>query len=1418
MIMKSYPYHALSLTGAFRSLIRRIGPGASIVFSIGFSLMTAFAWGQTNPTAQNLPYSQNFASLTAASTTYPAGWQGWQLGTSATTAFRTNAPTADLALNGSSTAATTTGGVHNYNGKIGILQSGSVDPALALAINTTAQNNIRITYDVMTIRNPYDGTTNTRINEVTLQYRVGTSGTFTSLTGIEYQNNTTNQTGAVTTPQNLVTKTIILPPACNNQAVVQLRWAARDVSGAGARPSFAVDNITACQAPTADAGPDQMTCVDGVVYLPGAVGGSATGGTWTSNTAGGFFLPNANTPAAFYIPPAGNTNPITLVLTTTGGTCPPAATDTAVITYGTLPPLVLTATGPSSATCGENVVISIMATSGFTDIKSYQFVVEWDPLKFQYVTNNATVIGGVAGTIGTFDTPSGQLTYGWVDPAGIAGETLPNGTTVLTVTLKAIASSGMDESVDIVGTIITPIEATNSQQCFLTVTPENNVAIDLNPIAVNCPDNMTVCIDAAAFELSGATPVGGTYSGTGVDAGFFDPATAGTGTHTITYDFTDGNNCSNACSYTITVAALPVVNCPSNTTVCIDAAPFALSGATPVGGTYSGPGVSAGTFNPATAGVGPHTITYSYTNANNCSNTCTYTITVAALPVVNCPSNTTVCIDAAPFALSGGAPMGGTYSGPGVSAGTFNPANAGVGTHTITYSYTNASNCSNTCTYTITVAALPVVNCPSNTTVCIDAAPFALSGGTPMGGTYSGPGVSAGTFNPANAGVGPHTITYAYTNASNCTNTCTYTITVAALPVLSCPGDMTVCIDAAPFALSGATPVGGTYSGPGVSAGTFNPANAGVGTHTITYSYTNANNCSKTCTFHISVTSTPVVNCPSNTTVCIDAAPFALSGGTPMGGTYSGPGVNAGMFNPATAGVGPHTITYAYTNGSNCMGSCTYMITVISVPVASCPPNMTVCVDASPFALSGGTPMGGTYSGPGVNAGTFSPAAAGLGMHTITYTYTGGNNCMSSCTFTIKVNSLPEVSCPANSAVCIDVTPFALTGGLPAGGVYSGAGVNAGVFNPSNAGVGPHTITYTYTALNNCSKSCTYTITVNGLPVVSCPSNMTVCADAAPFALSGATPMGGTYSGPGVSAGMFNPATAGAGTHTITYLYTNGNNCSASCTFTITVNALPMVSCPGNMMVCVDATPFALSGASPGGGTYSGTGVSGGVFNPAAAGLGAHTITYTYTSGNNNCTNSCTFTIEVSLALPVSIIYSPTYCMQDPGPVIGVSNSMVGVTYQLQDNGGTNLGSPQAGNGGTIYFGVHPNGTYKVVATGASCSNIATETVNAAASACAIVVPNYCVCDAPDGRASVTVQVTAPAGQNWTVKNVIGLYSLASPPAPNAPTPLLLGTSLNYTGPNTYTLDAIRLTTKGFWVQVTNGFTDLDVMVGNASW
>ena len=113
-----------------------------------------------------------------------------------------------------------------------------------LSISTSAHSAMQVDYQLSTIRNPYNGSTNTRIEEATLQYRVGTSGSFTTLAGPVYTTGTTSQTSAVTTPLNPLPFTRTLPSACDHQPVVQLRWVVRDLSGSGSRPSIAIDQVS----------------------------------------------------------------------------------------------------------------------------------------------------------------------------------------------------------------------------------------------------------------------------------------------------------------------------------------------------------------------------------------------------------------------------------------------------------------------------------------------------------------------------------------------------------------------------------------------------------------------------------------------------------------------------------------------------------------------------------------------------------------------------------------------------------------------------------------------------------------------------------------------------------------------------------------------------------------------------------------------------------------------------------------------------------------------------------------------------------------------------------------------------------------------------------------------------------------------
>ncbi|MCE7923245.1 MAG: choice-of-anchor D domain-containing protein, partial [Haliscomenobacteraceae bacterium CHB4] len=273
-----------------------------------------------------------------------------------------------------------------------------------------------------------------------------------------------------------------------------------------------------CQDATADAGAGQPVCVNDDVFLSGMITGGSTTGTWDDGGAGGTFSPNANDLNATYTPPLNFTGTITITLTPDAPAAPCVAIpDDLTLTVAPNPTLTVTAVAPAGATCGDMISIDFEVSSSFTDISSLQFSVEWDETMLMYVSPaTALQIGGAGGdpVIGDGDALTlGELTYTWFDPSGFDGEDLGDGTTILTLMMKVLGSTGT-ATVSITDNPAIR-EIVDANFCSNTVTPAN-ADIALSPITVNCPADFAVCVDAAPFALTGATPPGGTYSGTGV--------------------------------------------------------------------------------------------------------------------------------------------------------------------------------------------------------------------------------------------------------------------------------------------------------------------------------------------------------------------------------------------------------------------------------------------------------------------------------------------------------------------------------------------------------------------------------------------------------------------------------------------------------------------------------------------------------------------------------------------------------------------------------------------------------------------------------------------------------------------------------------------------------------------------------------
>lgn len=93
--------------------------------------------------------------------------------------------------------------------------------------------------------------------------------------------------------------------------------------------------------------------------------------------------------------------------------------------------------------------------------------------------------------------------------------------------------------------------------------------------------------------------------------------------------------CSGADTVDLTVHPLPQISfAVSQDTLCIQSGSITLQ-ASPGGGSFSGPGVTGNNFDPQSAGLGVHTLSYSYTSVDLCTNSATTILTVLACSSLN---------------------------------------------------------------------------------------------------------------------------------------------------------------------------------------------------------------------------------------------------------------------------------------------------------------------------------------------------------------------------------------------------------------------------------------------------------------------------------------------------------------------------------------------------------------------------------------------------------------------------------------------------------------------------------------------------------------------------------------------------------------------------------------------------------------
>ncbi|MES2515664.1 MAG: gliding motility-associated C-terminal domain-containing protein [Bacteroidota bacterium] len=849
--------------------------------------------------------------------------------------------------------------------------------------------------------------------------------------------------------------------------------------------------------------------------------------------------------------------------------------------------------------------------------------------------------------------------------------------------------------------------------------------------------------------------------------------TSATGSRTGTIEHINASACT-----TISLTCCDVNICPV-TNLCSTAAPFNLQAAT-AGGTWSGAGITnatAGTFNPGTAGVGTHVITYSLACGVG-----TTTITVSACGTVS------LCISSGSLTVIGGAS---TYTWastttsvncaacpggnciPFVCAGVTVPTWTASGTTVAAPSSTvfpiKVKDLGSGITFTFTtLASIP----PCTTTACptltmaitsqTNVNCFGANTGSASVGASGGTGPYTYTWSPGNltgasqTGLTAGTYTIAIKDANSCVGTGTVTITqpTAAIGAVISATTAAGCGSAtggATVTASGGTP-GYSYSWTPGGTTTAGVSNLGSGTNSVTV--TDAKGCTVTAVANITSAGGPTLSVVSQTNVNCFGTSTGMATISQIGGTgpytYTWTPGNLNGASQINLSAGAYTVNV--TDANSCVGSTTITITQ---PTAAVGAVMTATTAAGCGTSTGGatvTTNGGTpgYSYSWTPGGGTTAGVSNLNSGTNSVTVTDAKGCTVTAIANITTAGGPTLSVTSQT----NVNCF-------------GASTGSATINAAG-GTAPVTYTWIPGNLNGAVQTALAAglYTVNASDANACASTTTVLITQPTASLS-ATISNTTAPGCGLSNGAASVTVSG-GTPSYTYGWSPGgattasvnNLSSGNSTVTITdakgciaTSVVSLNSTSGPTLTIVAQTSVSCFGGNNGTATVNATGGSG-------------PYTYTWTPGNLTGAiqpslsagvytvivkdaSQCIGTHTISITQPTAgitgtILTTPTGCGNSIGSAtVTASGGVPAYTYSW---------APTAGSGASI-SGLAA-GSYSVVVTDSKgCQVTVNTSVNTTGAGPGLSVASQtnAICfSSTNAGASILATGTGPFSYTWS--------------------------------------------------------------------
>jgi gliding motility-associated-like protein len=568
------------------------------------------------------------------------------------------------------------------------------------------------------------------------------------------------------------------------------------------------------------------------------------------------------------------------------------------------------------------------------------------------------------------------------------------------------------------------------------------------------------------------------------------------------------------------------------------------------GGAWTVNGGTATSFNPAGLGAGSHQVTYT-TGPANCQNSLEHTITIGEGPIAAfAVAPDSICLDESAIVTFTGSAAAGTvfywdFGGgivaPGTGEGPHEVSWPQAGSFTITL-WLEEGNCiSDTVEHSVAVFAplnTPVPICGAVTSSSVEATWEAIPGAVSynliiLSGQVGAINGTTVVFENLTHGEEVQFIIEAVSGGP-CGNSLSDPVTCTAQNCIPADIDISeadpVCLDSGtlPFNLQATvsdSTGSGYWSGPGIVdslAGLFDPAVAGVGSHLVSFTY-QTDECISSSSVEISVIPVPEAGFILPESICLtDSAQIVFSGtasdsasynwnfgdGTILSGSQSGP-YGISWTDP---GVKPVSLVII-DNGCISPGFMASLVVSppLIPPVINCRTTISSIefywdpvAESEVFAVSAIGNLPGTItSDTSVLFANLDP----LQEVTVELTFFSVNDCPDIIvSHTCVAEECPDVSLSISpvAPVCLagDSAPFALsvaiTGGAGNGsGTWQGPGITdsqAGMFDPTVAMAGTHTIIFTYSE-GSCQYSVSTVITVRNTPIASFTHPDAICMD-----------------------------------------------------------------------------------------------------------------------------------------------------------------------------------------------------------------------------------------------------------------------------------------------------------------------------------